>query len=305
MTITYPLRSGDHALTAIALNSTTPGVPVILLHGITGSVHFWEPGLVAPFHKYGPCYALSLPGHYPAVFPRGFAPGDLTAESIAVVLTAAIRELVGERPVLLVGHSTGGFAALAIAAHTPEIARGVISINGFAQGQWAGALGMYQRWARRGILGRLAFKSVYGAAKLSYAIFHQASRMYTPNPRRVFAYPGLTTIVKPLSFPAYRKLDLDAMLLYFRRMPDIDIMSLLPRITAPTLALTGDADPIVPPAQARLIAECVPQAELAVLEGGVGHVPFYEVPDAYQQAVSGWLRAHLSEGGRITNEELA
>jgi pimeloyl-ACP methyl ester carboxylesterase len=37
------------------------------------------------------------------------------------------------------------------------------------------------------------------------------------------------------------------MLLYFRRMPDIDITPLLPRITAPTLALTGDADPIVRP----------------------------------------------------------
>ncbi len=292
MTITYPLRSGDQTLTAIALNPGDPGVPVILLHGITASVHFWEPGLVAPFREYGPCYALSLPGHYPAAFPPSFGPDDLTAESIAAVLTAAIRELVGECPVLLVGHSTGGFAALAIAAHTPEIARGVISIAGFAQGQWTGALGMYQHWARSGALGRLAFKSVYGAAKVSYAIFHQASRMYTPNPKRVFAYPGLAAIVKPLSFPAYRKLNLDAMLLYFRRMPDIDITPLLPRITAPTLALTGDADPIVPPAQARLIAERVPQAALAVLEGGVGHVPFYEAPEAYGQAISGWLRVY-------------
>ena len=289
----HPFRIHNHALMALCFNPDTPGIPVILLHGITASIYFWEPGLVAPFRQYGPCYALSLPGHYPATFPVDFAPDDLTAETIAQVLTTAIRELVGDSPVLLVGHSTGGFAALDIAAHTPEIARGVISIAGFAHGQWTGALGLYQRWARAGALGHWAFKTVYGSAKRSYGIFRQASRMYTPKPKRVFAYPNLDATAKQESFPAYQKLNLDAMLLYFRRMPDIDITSLLPRITAPTLALTGDRDPIVPPAQAHLIAKQVPAAELAVLDSEVGHLPFYEVPDAYQRAISDWLCAYL------------
>ncbi len=285
------LHIAGHDLASIAFNADQPGVPVILIHGITGSVHFWEPSLVAPFRNYGPCYALSLPGHYPAVFPRHFTPDDLTAESIARVLTLAIRELVGERPVLLVGHSTGGFSVLAIAAATPEIAQGVVSISGFAHGQWTGMLGVCQSWCRSGALGRLGFKAVLKASRIHYGVFRQFIRSYSPSPKRAFAYPDIDATLKAASFPAYQKLDLDAMAIYFRRMPDIDITPLLPRITAPTLVITGDADPIVPPAQARLIAERIPGAELAVLKSRVGHFTFYEVPDAYRQAIANWLQA--------------
>jgi pimeloyl-ACP methyl ester carboxylesterase len=80
------------------------------------------------------------------------------------------------------------------------------------------------------------------------------------------------------------------MAIYFSRMPDIDITPMLPRITAPTLALTGDRDPVVPPAQARVIAEAVPDGTHAVLEGNIGHFPFYESPTPYQNTIKGWLK---------------
>ena len=74
------------------------------------------------------------------IFTLDFLQDSLTVEMIVHVLTAAIRNLVGNQSVILVGHSTGGFAALAIAAHTPEIVRCVVSISGFAQGIWTGML---------------------------------------------------------------------------------------------------------------------------------------------------------------------
>ncbi|MBN2002249.1 MAG: alpha/beta hydrolase [Anaerolineae bacterium] len=289
MTPVRLLHIAGHDLASIAFNADQPGVPVILIHGITGSVHFWETNLVAPFRDYGPCYSLSLPGHYPSVFPSHFTPDDLTAESIAHVLTLAIRELVGKRPVLLVGHSTGGFSVLAIAASTPEIAHGVISISGFAHGQWAGVLGMCQKWCRSGALGRLGFKLLLSTGKIHYDVFRRFISMYSPNPKRALAYPNIDAILKAAAYPAYRRLDLDAMTIYFRRMPDIDITPLLPRIAAPALVITGDADPIVPPAQAHHIAERVPGATLAVLESGVGHFTFYEVPETYRETVASWL----------------
>lgn len=295
MTPVRLLHIAGHDLASIAFNAGQSGVPVIFLHGVASSIYFWQPDLVAPFCDGGPCYALSLPGHYPAVFPPHSAPGDLTAESIARVLALAIRELVGERPVLLVGHSTGGFAALAIAAYTPEIAHGVISVAGFAHGQWNGSLGMSQRWSRSGALGRWGFKAFYNLFKIHPILIYAALRIYTPRPERLFANPNLKTSFKSLDFQAYRNLNLDAMLIYFSRMPDIDITSLLPRITAPALVITGDADLIVPPAQAHLIAERVPRAKLVVLEGGVGHLPCYEVPEVYRRAIENWFPA-LSSG---------
>jgi pimeloyl-ACP methyl ester carboxylesterase len=64
--------------------------------------------------------------------------------------------------------------------------------------------------------------------------------------------------------------------IYFEKIPDIDISPLLSKITVPVLALTGYVDSTVPPAQAHLIAEKVPHANLAVIEGGIGHMPFFE-----------------------------
>ncbi|RPH59837.1 MAG: alpha/beta fold hydrolase, partial [Chloroflexi bacterium] len=54
-------------------------------------------------------------------------------------------------------------------------------------------------------------------------------------------------------------------------MPGIDIRDWLPQIKAPTLVIAGDRDPSVPPAQARVIQQGVPKAELVMPKGG-GHV---------------------------------
>jgi pimeloyl-ACP methyl ester carboxylesterase len=82
------------------------------------------------------------------------------------------------------------------------------------------------------------------------------------------------------------------MVQYFAVMPDIDIGPWLSHITAPTLVLTGDSDPIVPPAQSHLIAGKVPRVDLAVMRG-VGHVPMFEDHNEYQQVVGEWLQRQL------------
>jgi pimeloyl-ACP methyl ester carboxylesterase len=284
----HQMHIEGHTLAALLLNPGASGPPLVLLHGITGSINFWitEP---PPFLlEQGPCYALSLPGHYPAAFPAGFRAESLTAEMIARVLAAAICELLGKQPVTLVGHSTGGFAALAIAAHTPDIAQRVLSIAGFARGQWTGVLGLYQYLVRSGSIGQGLFKAVYKSASASRAVFRLGWYMYVADRRAIDAYPHLDQALDN-TYPDVKRLDLDAMVCYFSRMPGIDIGPALPRITAPTLVVAGERDPIVPPAQARLVAQKVPSAELALIEGA-GHMPFLEQPGEYDRVVSSWLR---------------
>jgi pimeloyl-ACP methyl ester carboxylesterase len=219
----------------------------------------------------------------------------LTAEMIARVLTCAIRTLVGDEPVLLVGHSTGGFAALDIAARTPEIARGVISLNGFAHGRWTGLLGFYQRVARLGRPGQLSFKAAYASAQGSRALFKTLARFYVAEPQAVYAKSTLDINLDPV-WDDFRHLDLDAMCDYFAVMPDTDITPALPAITAPVLALTGAQDPIVPPAQAEVIAAHAPDAVLAMIDRA-GHMPFYEQPAAYGQTIVTWMDGHAQEIG--------
>jgi pimeloyl-ACP methyl ester carboxylesterase len=258
-----------------------------LLHGINLSPQFWLTDSV--FIEHGPCYALSLPGHEPAAFPGGFAAEALTAELIARVLTGAIRGLVGDRPVTLAGISTGGFAALDIAAHTPGIARRVVSISGFAQGTWTGGLGVYQWLVRRGWVGKLLVKGGFALGRRSRKAFRDQVWPYFVADRQAFyTYPQLEVLIDNI-YPNWKTHDLDAVILYYIAMPNTDISALLPRITAPTLALTGDRDPVVPPAQSRLIAQSIPNAELAVIQGA-GHVLFAERPAEYERAIDSWLR---------------
>ncbi len=285
----HEMQIEGHKLVALAFNPLASGQPIILMHGITSSIHYWSADQLDLWLAQGPCYALSLPGHYPAVLPPGSGPDALTAEMIARVLTAAIRQLVGQRAVTLAGHSTGGFAALDIAAYAPALAGRVVSISGFAQGQWTGGLGFYQRLVRRGKAGRWLFKAIHNLFAHSTRWRYRAAwSAYLADKKAFYTYPHIEAVFNT-TLPAFKQLNLNAMIKYFSAMPGIDISSLLPRITAPTLALSGDSDPIVPPAQAHLIAEQVPNADLHIIQGG-GHILFAERPTEYRRALGDWLR---------------
>lgn len=66
------------------------------------------------------------------------------------------------------------------------------------------------------------------------------------------------------------------------------------RITARTLILHGAADIVVDPRNARLLADRIPDAELAVVPSG-GHLFFWEDPAAFATAIASFLLDHGSK----------
>jgi len=277
-----------HTLAALLLNPGAMGEPVILVHGISASIATWQVNPLPFILEQGPCYSLSLPGHYPAAFPTGFQQEQLTAEMLARIMSEAICRLVGKRPVTLIGHSTGGFAVLNIAARYPELARRIVSIAGFVHGRWIGLLGLYQRLVRTGGTGKALVKALYRLAGASPGLFRAVLRTYAADARAMYANPDIEEVVE-LNLFNYQNLDLDAMVQYFSVMPEIDITSLLPQIRVPTLAIAGDRDPTVPPEESRKIISMVSNAELALIPGA-GHLPFLERPLEYQSVLAAWLK---------------
>ena len=282
------LHIAGHKIAVLPFNRDKGGTPAVFFHGVLSSIGYWSAGQTPIYRDRFRWYSVSLPGHYPATLPPGYRREELTAQSIAQVLAGAVRELVGERPVILAGVSAGGFAALAVAAHAPEIARGVICISGFAQGRWTGVLGRMQRLARGGSLGRLLFKANLRLLTASRGIFRQGLAMYAADPDALYADPDLEPTLD-LLYPDVRRMDPRAMWAYFYQMPDVDIRDILPRIQAPVLVLAGDSDPIVPTAQAQLIAQTVPNADLVLIKGA-GHVLGAERPEAYHRAITEWTQ---------------
>lgn len=281
------LHIDGHTIGALSFNEDQPGLPqAVFLHGIMSSLRFWVAGQTPIFTERFTWHALSLPGHYPGAFPPGFCRADLTPETITDVLAGAIRQLTGGQPALIVGHSTGGFAAVALAARHPELVQAVISVSGFAHGRWTGVLGLMQGLARAGLLGDALFRANLRLMASSRALFQSSATLYTADRDAFASHPLMSRTIDTL-YEDTQQLDSSAMAHYFARMPDIDITGWLPKVSAPLLAITGDHDPIVPPQQSSLIAGHVQHGELTVLRGS-GHVPMAERDAEYVAAVTAW-----------------
>ena len=285
----HDLSIEGHKLVALEYNAYKGGTPAILIHGVMSSVAFW-PERGHAFDDYH-WYSLSLPGHYPAVLPDGFRDNDLTAESIARVLVEAIRQLTDGQPAILLGHSTGAFAALAIAAQAPELVQSVISVSGFAQGKWGGLLRPLQQMVGMGGMGEAMFRmNVKGGVLHPLVVYHMSS-LYAADKQAYFAdrdfYPSLQA-----QFEYTRHLSARAMAHYFKQMPQIDIRGWLPQISAPVLLMTGDSDPIVSPMQSVMIAEKVQEGSLVIL-ARAGHLVMLERPAEYQQVIRNWLEEDM------------
>jgi proline iminopeptidase len=70
---------------------------------------------------------------------------------------------------------------------------------------------------------------------------------------------------------------------------DWDLTRRLGEISAPTLILVGKDDFICPPSKAKIMHEGIPCSELVVFERS-GHFTHVEEPEAFFDAVRGWLR---------------
>jgi pimeloyl-ACP methyl ester carboxylesterase len=73
-----------------------------------------------------------------------------------------------------------------------------------------------------------------------------------------------------------------------------DTVHRLNRVTMPTLIMSGDDDPLVPPENSRILKELVPQAEL-IFFSGKRHCFFIEQAEMVNQAVTSFLMSIKNE----------
>lgn len=283
----HALPIDGHTLYYETFDDGAAGEPIVFIHGVTANMATWYT-FIPPFLGRGRVILLTLPGHYPATFPSGYDEAQITAAAWGDLAGAAIAQITDGQPATVIGHSTGGFLAVAAAWRAPEIARRVVSISGFAQGAWSGVLGLSQR----GLLTVPAlyypsFWALYGLSKLSASILAAMMRIYNPG-FRANGDPTATRRLARRAMDDYRRLEMANMARVFRAMRDhVDMRGDLGAITAPVLAITGADDPTVPPEQARLIAEGVPQGTLHTTPGG--HTAYFEYADEMHDIIFHWL----------------
>jgi pimeloyl-ACP methyl ester carboxylesterase len=267
-----------HTMTALAFNTELDNIPVIFIHGIVASIYGWPLEQIPLFDAH-PWYSISLPGHAPAVFPEGFGPQELSAERIAAIVHQTITALIGDRPFILVGHSTGGFVALAVAAFRPKNVQAVCSISGFVQGNWHSVLGYLQWLARQGGVGRILFYGHLNLFKLGQRLARRKGEALRPELKAW----------SEQNDACFQHLDPQSIHAWFLHMPAVDISAQLANIRVPTLVIYGEKDPIVLPEQAYSVAAAVLYCDIVEFPG-VGHLPTTERPDLYAQTMNGWMK---------------
>ncbi|MGA9275809.1 alpha/beta fold hydrolase [Ilumatobacter sp.] len=100
------------------------GPAIVLLHGLGMDAHTWD-ACAALLAERFTVVAVDLPGHGESPCPDD--PAAFTRDAALADLDDVLDTLDG--PVVLVGHSLGGYLALAHAATRPEATRGIVVLN--------------------------------------------------------------------------------------------------------------------------------------------------------------------------------
>lgn len=100
------------------------GSPIVCIHGLGTSASTWDACAKELADRYE-VLAVDLLGHGDSPLPAD--PAEYTRDRALADLDDVLAEL--DEPAVLVGHSLGGYLALAHAATRPGVARGVVVLN--------------------------------------------------------------------------------------------------------------------------------------------------------------------------------
>jgi pimeloyl-ACP methyl ester carboxylesterase len=230
--------------------------PLLLIHGLGGSRHAWDPvlSLLEPQRQ---VIALDLPGHGGApVLPDGV---EATAANLAAVLHERCLELGVERP-HVAGNSLGAWVGL-------EMGRAgwAASVTALSPaGLWRQVLGprpsSTRRWGRR-------LRPLVGLALRLPPIHERALTTFTPHPDRIPPAAGRQMALDWIDAPGYDAAN--AAMRTYLFDPDG-----YPEEVPVTIAW-GEQDTMVGPPK----PDRRPAGASFLILPGVGHVPMWDDPE--------------------------
>lgn len=254
----------------IAYDDHGAGLPMLFLHAFPLNRSMWENQIKA----------LLSENHFRLVAPdwRGFGESDITAEVSTMEMfaddLAALMDALGIDAAILSGLSMGGYVAFAFLRKYPQRVSGLILADTRPGADSAEAR------ANRENVAMLAETQGTGAiADMQVPrLISDYTRQHSPSVelriRQMIdgaTSQGIAAASRGMALRA-------------------DSNDLLSTIACPALVLVGEYDVLTPPELAQEYAANIPGAQLVVIPGA-GHLANLEQPQAFLQAMNGFLRA--------------
>jgi pimeloyl-ACP methyl ester carboxylesterase len=173
-------------------------------------------------------------------------------------------------PVILAGHSMGGYVALAFAKAFPQMLRSLVLV-----GTKAGADTQEGAAARRATAEKVR---VDGVSVVVDAMAPKMLSATNTDAAMGSAVRGFMALSKPEG--------VIGALLGMAERPDAGAW--LGAIRVPTLVITGADDTIIPPSESEALAKAIPGAQLKLIPNA-GHLVAFEQADAFNSALRAWL----------------
>jgi len=267
-----PFKGHEIAIQAANEEIGTPAI--ILIHGVLASYKFWNEILPVEIREKRRWYSISLPGHHPSKVPAPYNPESLNEDWFSEYVEEIVKELVGDEKYILIGHSTGGFAALNFATTQPENLLGVISIAGFYQGNWGGIEGALVNLAGLGSWAKPLFILNLAIGRLSFPVQRWLSAQLAHDKKSYYASKLTDKMLKCIQ-PLMKQQKLSNLFPLFNRIKTLNILEKLKKITVATYIFAGNKDPVISAEQSLILSSHIPATKTIAFDK-VGHMPFME-----------------------------
>jgi pimeloyl-ACP methyl ester carboxylesterase len=251
------------------------GRALLLVHGLLGYSFSWRFAIPA-LAQHSSVFAVDLMG-------TGFSdrPPDLDCSFRASAQRLlGFMDATGIASCDLLGTSHGGAVSMMLAALAPERVRRLILVD--PVNPWS-AHGKHLSVLLSNPVVAPMFLKLAPRVRILDEFYHR--RMFG-DPRRI-PPDSLEGYRKPMRIPGSYEYGLAVLRSWNRDLKELELV--LPRIAdMPTLLIWGTSDTAVDPASARQLQQRLQDCRLVMLEG-VGHLPYEEVPEEFNRAVTAFL----------------
>lgn len=290
-----PVRSFDGTELAVRAAGPPEAPALVFAHGFSLDLTTWHYQWTALSERYR-CVLFDSRSHGRSAPAAG---GDLSLAAMAHDLAAVLEAAVPQGPVVVVGHSLGAMAALAMAESRPDLigsrVAGMVLAGASARDPFRGAIGSVAGLLRPGI----------GTVRATLARLDRIRRHLVARPGDLGglatrltqfgpeASPHLVDHVTRLAARARSEVWTEGLL----ALVDLDLRHAARHVRVPALVVVGERDRVTPPAQAVELVAALPEGRLAVIPGA-GHLAMMEAHEAFDRALEAFAAEVLGRRNR-------